>query len=193
MPIIGIIDSQKSGHLGGSPIVGAYDALATYTVLSGGTSAIMFSGIPSTYTDLEIRAILKDTNTGADSQGLLMQYNGDSGANYSFHRLTGDGSSASAGSGTSQTSITVGGIIRSSSSASMFSSFIMTIKDYSNTSKNKTNRQILGWDTNNTTTGSIGEWSGAWYSTAAINSITFTIAGSESFAQYSSISLYGVR
>ena len=178
---------------GVTPATNSYESIATVTVGGGGSSSISFTSIPSTFKHLQIRAITKSTNTDADSQGLLANFNSDSGSNYSYHRLTGNGSAASAGAGTSQTAITVGGILRSSANASMFSTFVMDILDYQNTSKNKTTRQLLGWDTNNTTTGSAGLWSGAWYSTSAINQIVFTIASSEQFATNTHFALYGIK
>jgi len=56
-PILGIYASQITGHLNPFTPTGSYDALASYTVPSGGASTITFAGIPTggQYTHLQLR------------------------------------------------------------------------------------------------------------------------------------------
>ena len=82
MPILGIIASSFRSAAGP---VGAYDALATVTVGSGGVSSITFAGIPTGYKHLQIRQIAKSTNTGGY---ILLRPNNDSTyTNFYWHYL----------------------------------------------------------------------------------------------------------
>ena len=179
-PIPGIWASQISGHLWAPS--GAYDAIAS-TTLSAATASITFSGIPSTYTHLQLRGIAKNT-TGATNP--IITFNGDSATNYVWHQLYGDGASAGA-----TASPTNAGIGFTYSSASQFSGFVMDILDYASITKNKTVRTLGGADNNGS--GYAVLTSGSWLnSSSAINSITFA-TGSTTFTQYSSFALYGIK
>ena len=176
---IGIYASQISGHLS----TNNFSSIQTVTVGSGVVSTVTFSSIPSTYTHLQIRGIARDA--GGNNNGYI-QFNGDTGSNYSYHYLVGNGSSASAGGAASATNSLV---MQYNNGSNMFGATILDILDYANTNKNKTVRSLNGWDQNGS--GSIFMWSGLWMNTSAISSITLTEAGN--FAQYSSFALYGVR
>lgn len=180
MPILGIMASQISGHLWAPD--GAYDSLATVTVGSGGVASITFAGIPSTYKHLQIRAIAKASGTNFNPK---MQFNSDTGSNYSWHYIYGDGSNAVAGAGATQAFI-YNSII--STNANMYNGFVIDILDYANTSKFKTTRELSGQDRNGS--GEIALWSGNWRSTSAVTSITFS---NGTFDQYSQFALYGVK
>jgi hypothetical protein len=180
-PILGIYASQITGHL---VPPNSYASIATQTVGSGGASSITFSSIPSTYTHLEFRYLLKPSTGGY--QYLNATLNGDSGANYSYHFLVGEGTSpAAAGVGTSASLFRFG-----ATDSTNFGVGVISIFDYSNTNKYKTIRELFGYDSNGT--GAIYLTSGAYYSTSAINSIT-VVPSSGSFVQYSQIALYGVK
>ena len=190
--LTGVFASQISGHLFSGP-TGSYDALATVTVPSGGASSITFSAIPQTgYKHLQIRGIAADTGTGLFD--ITMRFNGDSTSNYAGHQLNGNGSSASASTlgGTPPVSTmypfyttgTAGG------TSSIFGAMVLDILDYSSVNKNKTWRSLSGSDSNGS--GLILLRSGLWMnSSSAINTITFS--PTNSFAQYSSFTLYGVK
>lgn len=181
-PILGIWASQISGHLWAP--AGAYDALATVTVPSGGAASIDFVGIPSGYKHLQLRITECHNGTGFNPK---VNFNSDTGANYSWHYILGNGTSASAAAGTSQTFM----YLNSNVAAPIMTPHIIDILDYANTSKNKTMRVLDGFDTNGSGSGGyIDLWSGAWYSTNAITSIT--ISGG-TFGQYSQFALYGVK
>jgi hypothetical protein len=75
--------SSASNSIIPADLVGAYDALASVT-LDANTASITFSGIPTGYKHLQIRGIGRTNRaTPADMDGLLIQFNGDTGANYS--------------------------------------------------------------------------------------------------------------
>ena len=168
---------------------GAYDALSTVTVGATSVASIDFAGIPTGYKHLQIRATTRATSTGANT---LVRLNADAGSNYSFHALYGDGSSAAAGAGTSQSSALVGYTANSTTPANVFSFLVLDILDYANNAKNKTLRSIDGFDSYNASFNVLQFNSSAWYSTAAINTVSL-ILNSGNFAQYSTFTLYGVR
>ena len=172
-----------------TPIVGAYDALATVTVGSTALSAITFTGIPSTYTHLQIRGLILPSASGQTLYSRTGSGTIDTGANYSVHSVYGQGSSAGYSQATSQsTMVPYGQAVGSSTSAP--TAIIIDYVDYSSTTKTKVIKSIAGNDLNGS--GEIGLYSNAWYSTNPITTINFYM-GAANFAQYSSFSLYGVR
>jgi hypothetical protein len=117
--------------------------------------------------------------------------NSDSGANYAYHSVNGDGSSASATGLASQTE-TYGYVNTSASStSSVFAAAVIDVLDYADTNKNKTIRTLGGNDQNGS--GFVRLASGLWRSTAAITTIRLYPDNSASFAQYSSFALYGIK
>jgi hypothetical protein len=168
-----------------APIIGAYDALATITVPSGGASSITFSGIPSTYTHLQIR--------GSFNQGggnwLGLNYNGDSTAGaYQWHYIAADGSSASGGY--SGSSSATGTVTAYNNNSTAYCGFILDILDYANSNKTKVGRVITGYDANGS--GELMLLSNLWTNTAPVNKIVLSTSATN-LAQYSTFSLYGVK
>ena len=191
-PIIGIYASQISGHLA-PPITGSYDALAVYTVPSGGVSSITFAGIPqSGYQHLQIRGIARDARTGVIGDYMDMQFNSDTASNYNWHYLVGDGSSASAAAGANQSSISCYPVATASAASNVFGTFIIDILDYTNTSKYKTTKMLSGISNNGSGAETIWFFSGAWRNTNAINTIKLT-PGTPNFSEYTQFALYGIR
>ena len=187
--LTGVFASQISGHLNTFTPTGSYDALATYTVPSGGVSSITFAGLPTggQYTHLQLRMSLKAAATTNGTPQII--YNNDTSSIYTYHQLKGDGSSASAYS----PGANYGGqwYINGGQSADQFGAYITDILDYASVTKNKTIRTLAGFDNNGS--GSIFLTSTAYINTsAAINSLTLTVQ-SGNIAQYSQISLYGVK
>ena len=183
-PILGILASSMAG------VTNSYESIATVTVGVSGASSITFSSIPSTYTHLQIRGIGRDTQaTGAHS--LRLQFNGDTGSNYTYHAVTGDGSSASAGALTAQATQYPGYLIGTSGGTNVFAASIIDILDYTNTNKNKVTRTLSGVDNNGS--GNVGLFSGMWLNTAAITSISLLPAASTDFLERSSFALYGIK
>lgn len=160
---------------------GAYDALATVTVGSGGVSSITFTGIPTGYKHLQIRAAVQSTG----AFWFQTQINGDTSTNYASHALYANGSSVSAfGTATGVASYGYTGLIE----ADGLSALIIDFLDYANTTKNKTVRSLWGNDRNGA--GNIGINSFFRPSqTEAISSIKI----SGTFSQYSTFALYGVK
>ena len=195
MPILGVIDSAKSGRLWPA---NSYFQIATTTVGAGGASNITFSGIPSTYTHLQIRSIARANRATFGADTIRLRLNADTGANYTFHNLRGDGSSAGSGADVNQTYIrfldSVG--TNNGPGAGNVGISICDILDYANTNKFKTMKVLCGVDTNGTVAGFggvVGITSGLWRSTSAVISITLTVETGINFEQNSSFALYGIK
>jgi hypothetical protein len=165
----------------------SFESIATST--PSGVSTITFSSIPSTYQHLQIRffGIGAANNYGRG----FVRFNGNTGANYSWHCLNGQGSAASASSGVSQTSMQlIGNNWGLNTSTPVVA--ILDIHDYASTTKNKTVRSFNGHDGNSSLSGDINLYSGMWMNTSAISSITiFLDAGN--YGSSTSIGLYGIK
>ena len=192
---VGIYASQISGHLWAPN--GAYDALATVTVPSGGVSSVTFAGIPQGYKHLQLRYIARATWQYGDS--LVVRFNNDStSSNYPYtHYLSGNGSSASGSADNTAPQPQIGYLMPgagSYSTSGMFAAGVLDVLDYGSTTKNKVMRSLYGADNNYT--GSAGLpivlASTMWTNTAAVTTINLT-AASSNFAEYTQFALYGVK
>jgi hypothetical protein len=133
-------------------------------------SPITFSSIPQNFTHLQARIFGRTTSSNV-ADVTYFQFNGDSGSNYVYHYLLGDGSSASSSSGTSQTGGRLYSISGANATSNVWGNQIVDILDYTNTNKNKTVRSIGGFDNNGS--GQVALSSSLWLNTAAVTSITF--------------------
>jgi hypothetical protein len=149
-----------------------YTPLATVT-LGSSASSVTFSSIPATYRDL----ILVFDGTISNAVDIYLRFNSDSGSNYSFVQMSGNGSTTASSSGT----ITYGQI---SNSASGRVTAIAQLMDYSATDKHKT---FLSRQTNDP----VRAWAVRWANTSAINTMLLAVA-SGTISSGSVISLYGV-
>lgn len=186
MPILGTIASsiQKS--------FGAFEPIATVTG-TGSSGSISITGIPNTYQHLQVRMIVKDTQS-ATVGSYFVNFNGDTffgNTNYAIHTLYGDGTSAGA-TGNSSTSYALQlPLIKSQSSyADRMGVAIIDLHDYASTTKNKTARAYGARDTNDSN-GYLVLQSGLRNSTAAISSIHFFCG--DPFTTSTTISLYGIK
>jgi hypothetical protein len=190
-PILGIWASQISGHLW-QP-AGAYDALATVTVPSGGVASIDFTGIPTGYKHLQLRCIVQTNRATYGRDSVYMKVNAGTAGNFSWHFVMGeDGSSVSAQNGVNANYVNLP--ISGTSTGGSFGAGVIDILDYSDTAKYKTVRALGGIDHNGLIAGYggvIGLMSGSYRDTGAITSINFTAPNN--FTQYTQFALYGVK
>lgn len=173
-------------------VLGDFDSIQTVTVGSGGATEITFSSIPQTYKHLQIRGIARSTGAGSASS-LRITFNGDESSSYSSHILDGNGSSVNAYDYTSGIYSWAGGLIPNAGITSgIFGATIIDILDYSSVNKFKTARTLSGYTGSG---GAIELISGNWRNTNAITSITLKLSPSNGYnlAQYSSLSLYGIK
>lgn len=179
--------STNRNLLAGNPVIlgGSYESIASSTAGSGGSATITFSSISATYKHLQVRFIAAGTSTPA----LYMQINSDTGANYTRHRLQGNGATASADATTGTNQVSIFGS-PGLATASTFNAGVIDILDYANTNKYKTVRLLAGVDNNGS--GNIELTSSLWLNTNAITALTFA-ASSGNLSQYSSFALYGIK
>lgn len=170
---------------GGGASAGDYELIQS-NILGSDTSSITFSSIPSTYKHLQVRMVAAEPTGG--NGAITMRFNGDSAGNYSMHYLEGRGSSVVSGSyGTSATEIYALWSRGLASYPNQWGAGIVDILDYRGT-KNKTVRSLNGQPDSR-----ICLWSGAWYSTSAVTSITFNPLFTANIASGSRFSLYGIK
>lgn len=155
-----------------------YTALATQT-LGSASSSVTFSSIPSGYTDLVLVMSAKITSGGATNDRL--QFNGDTGTNYSTTVLYGTGSSAGSYRLSNNSSILIDDV-----TSTNFNVNEINIQNYSNTTTYKT--VVLRSSPSDS---SVQANVGLWRSTAAITSLTI-LAGASTFVAGSTFNLYGI-
>jgi hypothetical protein len=166
-----------------------YKLISSVTVGSGGTASINFTSIPQTYTDLIVK-ISGRTTEAANFTTLVLTFNGNA-TSYSHRFIQGNNSVAASSQGLSVTSLNLGYINGSNSTASTFGNMEIYIPNY--TSANNKSVSVDAIQEINSTNNSV-LWlnAGLWAQTTSINQITLTPAGGN-FAQYSTASLYGIK
>jgi len=160
-------------------------ALATVSLTST-ASSIVFSGIPSNYTHLQLRVY----GLGNTASSGLLRFNSDTGSNYSWHALSGNGASTLSNYGSTQTFMIGNGFGDGPNSSNTPFVTVVDILDYANTSKYKIGRMLDGQDKNGS--GRIAIMSGLWMNTAAVSTITVA-PSSGSYTANSSFALYGIK
>lgn len=187
--IVALLDAGAGG--GG----GSFESIAT-AVGTGSSATITFSSIPSTYTSLQIRMLSKNTRSVDSNNGTnRLQFNGDSGANYVYHQLIGDGSAASAAGATGLNFAVIGQSPGSGdSNTNTMGVTIIDIHNYTSTTQNKTVRSFNGVDQNVASTSkcTLRLQSSLWLNTAAITSISL-IHPDGNWTTNSVFSLYGIK
>jgi hypothetical protein len=162
-----------------------YVAIATSTLASA-TASVTFSSIPSTYTDL-VLVLQPASTTFADNIGL--NFNSDTGSNYSSTNLSGTGSAASSGRAASPY-IQVTNIIGTTGTLGAMAS-IIHIMDYANATTYKTVISRTGQ--NGATYNGNEAIVSLWRNTAAISTIVVKQSGSPNFITGSTFRLYGIE
>jgi hypothetical protein len=161
-----------------------YEAIQSYTVSGSpldGPTGVTFSSIPSTYTDLRL-VVAAATNVILIT---YVRFNGDTGSNYSFTYIAGNGSTASSSRGSNQTfaHLTLAGHTDSNWSVDM-----MDIMNYSNTSTYKTAISRA----NNAAVG-VDAIVNLWRSTSAINSVKVYADRASTWSVGTTFTLYGIK
>lgn len=197
MPIIGIIDSQKSGHL--TP---ASDfVLLGRATASTSVSSLIVSGLDQSWTNLEIWIQCR-TDRGAINDAVIATFNGvGSGVQnmWANNEANGNGSIyAARGTSTTSWNMFAGEIPGGSgSTAGVFGFTILTLFDYSSTTKRKS-AYFLGGNNQNQTAGATGAANYTWHTigwdtTAAVSSIVLTPSTGPNFVAGSIVSVYGAK
>lgn len=159
------------------------EELIAKTTLASAAASYTFSSIPNNYTDL----ILVSSNvTCSGTYTLCARLNGDTGSNYSWTTLFGNGTSALSYRTTAETRGLCFGAYVNGMSATVPATSIAHIMNYSSTSIYKTSISRYS----GTADGVESEVS-LWRSTAAINSVEIR-ATTGNLLTGSTFSLYGV-
>lgn len=178
----------------GTTAVGSMDAISHVT-LTGNQSTIEFNTIPQTYTHLILKGSGRATTSGSGDVSGIVQFNNDTGTNYSWHRLYGYGGGIPSGAdaSASASSLVYGDICANGTMSSLFSPFVTTILDYTSTVKHKALYSLTGFS--NGANGAIFLNSGVWRpaSPVAITSLTLKLSDATNYVAGSTFSLYGVK
>ena len=191
------VSSVKTGELSLSFALNNnyMEPIATTLVGSGGVNQVTFNDIPQTYKHLQVRAFAQ-TNRATYGRDLVkLTVNSDTGNNYSWHELVGDGTTANAAADSS-TNIILKIAEIGTSTGGAFGAFICDVLDYANINKYKTFRSLFGGDHNGLVAGlggTVGLDSGLWQNTNAITSLKFIPNAGSAFNQHSRFSLYGIK
>ena len=172
------------------PAGSTYTPIAT-TTLGSAQTAVTFSSISGSYTDLVL--IIQAATTHTDSTFLTLTLNSDTGSNYSLTEVYGNGSSATStrASSLSQGYINSGTALSTTVGNNVT---IVNLMNYSNTTTNKTYlvRQNQPAAIDYTGTGALV---GLWRNTSAINSVkieNWRAGAARNFATGSTFTLYGI-
>ena len=164
------------------PAGSTYTPIAT-TTLGSAQSSVTFNSF-SGYTDLVLVSNMNSTNSGMID--VYYRFNSDSGSNYSRTGMYGNGSVAGSFRAANETAGYYSYINGTSVGTNTYSTNILQIQNYSNSTTNKTTLSR---------TASQGDSTiavvGLWRSTSAITSITLGCA-SGSFNAGSTFTLYGI-
>jgi hypothetical protein len=164
-----------------------YEKIAT-TTLGSDTLNIDFTSIAGTYTDL----VLISNHFMAAQCTVGMQFNSDTGSNYSTTALRGNGSTVSSGRESSATAIqnTLDDIARNPNVANAVT--IWNIQNYSNSTTYKT--VLLRHNNATSDAAGVGANVGLWRNTSAITSIRLLATSStQNFKTGSTFTLYGIK
>lgn len=178
--------------------------IETAIVGAGGASSVTFSNLgqyAGIYQHLQIRAVAKtNAAVGYNILEMVLRFNG-SNANYRANCLRGFSGSVTHFAPTLSTQLLVGQTVSNDSGIGpTFGVSVIDILDPFETAKNTTVRSISGAGDSRSTLGpdrQISLWSGAWFDTSAVTSITLYGAYGDggtlaSFTENSRFSLYGV-
>jgi ABC-type transporter Mla MlaB component len=157
-----------------------YTPIAT-TTASGSVTSITFSSISGSYTDLVVVFNGNSTTAGSSANSIRVSVNGDTGTNFSYTFLAGDGSSASSGRGSNQTYWDVQDIAQASSTGMA----ILYFMNYANTTTFKTMISRSSVTSVQTLTAV-----NLWRSTSAITSIK--LDANRTITSGSTFTLYGI-
>ena len=157
-----------------------YEKIAS-TTLGSAQSSITFNSIPATYTD--IRLVFTGTGSGGNC---LIRFNSDSGTNYSYTAISGNGTSAASDRGTGNGAIILStqqgvGTVPTMRTCDIFSYAGSTYKTCLNNETSDENGS-----------GAVVRSVGLWRNTAAITSILITTGNANTYATGTTATLYGI-
>ena len=155
-----------------------YEPIATTTVSGSSTNSITYSALGS-FTDI---IIISNGKFDSGDNGYNLNFNSDTGSNYSTTYLYGDGSSAASVRTTNATAISAARMNATAGAG------ITQVMNYANSTTYKT---VL---TRGNSTSIVNANVGLWRNTNAITSLTVSCpAGISYFVAGSTFTLYGIK
>lgn len=166
-----------------------YNLIASTTVGSGGASNIVFSSIPSTYTDLLILVSFRKTSNGGTDIGVRLN---SISTNYIFTAFGGTGAGTTRSNFTGMSYFYVDGDIVPGTdfTSNIFTNARIYIQNYNNSSTKIFSAEGIG--IKNSTNGYSRMTVGSNGTSDIVSSLTL-VAGTGNLAQYSTASLYGIK
>jgi hypothetical protein len=161
-----------------------YEPIATTTLGTAATS-MSFTSIPATYTDL--RVVWTGSFANAGGSRLSLRFNSDSGTNYSYTRLSGNGTAAASARNTSQTDIIMG--VSDIPQNAIHLNEIDVFSYAGSTFKTC----LIGQSSDNNGSGWVFRQVGLWRSTSAITSITLLDYQGTNINAGTTATLYGIK
>ena len=176
-----------------SPAIDEMELIQRVTVGGGGAPSIEFTDIPNTYRSLQLRASLRASDTGS-GPSTLIRMNGVESASYTTSEfvLADNGTRYTFSNGSASRAWAPAVIGNNDATAGFFNFFILELPDYTSTAKNKTYISYGGGRIN-ASVGYTNLNSGMLLSTAPVTSLLIFPDSGGTYAQYSAVSLYGVR
>jgi hypothetical protein len=177
--------SSSSGYVNLCSVV-TLSAGATCTsgviAVTTGTASVTISGIPSGYTGLVIK--YNEYSTSGSAANMLMQFNGDTGANYFYQQIHSGGTGTPlAFDGGALTTAAIGAVGANPGG----SAFVIDVPFYAQTVFKSANSHGGQTATAALGTSSTDEYTAFWNSTAPITSVTLTLSGGNFGTGYMSI------
>jgi hypothetical protein len=169
-----------------------YELIQTQ-ILGSSTASVVFSSIPQDYKHLQIRITARASRTFSGNSNDVYQLTLNSATPTTGHALQGNGTSVS-----SFVTSFLGfppSVSSPATNSGIFGGAVFEILDYTNTSKNRVVRSLVGHHMTNNGNGDvgfIGLFSNLYLSTEATNSITIATTVSTYLAG-SRFSVYGIR
>ena len=157
-----------------------YTPIQTQTLASN-QATVNLNSIPSSYTDLILIVNAKWTGINGNC---FVRFNGDTASNYSWIRLSTNGTTNASATGNTQSSLV--NLWDMENPTTTLGFFMFYIKDYASTNYKHT------YYSHNTTTDYLKRYTAQWRSTSAITSISFT-NDSANCAAGSTFTLYGIK
>ena len=196
MPLL-TLQSAKGygfGSLVDTGVVNSFESIAS-TTLSATTSEITFSSIPTDFTHLQIRGVLRGTNAGAQQTAAIRMNGATASGAYRTHTLISKNNTPTGYETGPTTMIEFYEVPAANQASNIFSAVIIDILDYRNTSKNKVAKIAYGFDNGNANaSNTVAEFWGVYNSTSAVTSVTLIEqSGSHSYAIGTTFSLYGIK
>jgi len=170
------------------------EAIAT-TYLEADAGSVSWTSIPATYEHLQVVVSAADSDASSTTGYYYLRLNGDTGGNYTNHRIMVEDTSVSAFGNAGQTYIwsPFAPARKRAGSDGVYGPWVIDILDYANTNKNTT----VSWEQgeNIASYQKLGSGSGLWDNTAAVDEIAVltNIGSSAEWQRGSSFTLYGLN